>query len=78
MEYEVDKKGHNLVEQVPLVEIVPSVKYYMLGEHNMFYPAEFHPEVNWDSVVELSKYIYRIKSPAKAPVKEPLKQIDLW
>lgn len=57
LEYVEDRSGEDLLEPVPLDEIVPGQQYYMqqIFKPRHFHPTVFHHTVSWDSIKELHK-----------------------
>lgn len=63
LEYMKDIEGDDLLEKVPLDEIVPNEQYYMQQIRNPkhFYPTTFDPIVNWSTIKELQPRVWRRK-----------------
>jgi hypothetical protein len=63
LEYVEDVRGDNLLEKVPLEEIVPGEQYYMQqkAKPNHFHPTVFDPIVNWSTIEELQPRVWRRK-----------------
>lgn len=63
LEYVEDMRGEDLLEKVPLDEIVPGEKYYMqqISKPNHFHPTVFDPIVSWSTIKELQPRVWRRK-----------------